>query len=1122
MRMKKLKKPIALLLSLLLVISGCVVSASAAVEETKVVLTLGDLLKYQDGIEWYTHEMFADGEMAYCVNPRLPAPEGTFRISDDNCIELTSNTHSNYTKLYKALYYCYGGDGFNTKLDYVGGKTMKQYMDSLGEAGWLTAKGNDLYYLLTHRVLAKIYGDSDWAYGLTSDWRDAVNKVYNLVWYGVPNISITMNLYILDTGNSKYQKVILSKDRIKLQLQKNSANEELTANNPCYSLEGAVYDIYLDESCKEYFGSITTDENGFGAYGGGSNGTNVPLQKYYAKERTAPEGYALDPTVYEFKDSGKKSNGISIYSITCEDNPQNDPVAILLKKIDKDGQGLPGAEFTISYYKGHYDTQAELSGVKPTRSWVFKTNENGYIFFDSNYFVSGDEFYYTETNPNPILPLGTIVIQETKAPDGYEIDPDNNYFIRKITSDSSGESVFTYNAPEITNEEALNPSIVTSARDYDFNSGYAYVYPYSYIVDTVSYSGLIAGHEFTLKGKLMDKATGKALLIDGEEITAEKTFTPSSPNGSIEMEFELDSTSLAGKSVVVFEDLYYEGNVVATHSDINDLNQTITYKNPEITTLARVDYTDSRYGYIDEITGMVEFTDTVSYSDLIAGVKYTLTGVVMDKETGKELIVDGQSVTVEKTFVPAANSGTVDMTFNFDGLGMNGKSVVVYEYLSYVWDTGVKEEIASHCDINDENQTITIQDPKISTSAADKVSGTNEAHTSSGTEIVDTVSYSGLIPGLTYSVYGNLIDKETGKNLVVDGETVTGETTFTPESESGTVDVIYTFDSSGLEGKSFVVYEYLDLLFDNKFLAVTSHTDINDEGQTITFKNPTVKTTATDKETGNHEGYAGESTTIVDKVELSGLIVGESYTVDGVLMDKSTGAELLIDGNTVTASKTFEATAESMTVEMEFTFNSSDLHDADVVVFEDLKYKGSTIANHRDIDDMEQTVTIIGYGEIRFVKTDENGSPLSNVRFTLFADEDCTERVYDVDGNLVNTKSSDNNGLVEFTRIKFGTYYIAETKAQSGTQLLAASIKAVVSADGTKLYFNEIEITSSAEAIVGGEAVQLTSVSNSKTPEFPRAGSSERALWLTVGLALIGFGLTYFATSKFKKKKGNV
>lgn len=261
--------------------------------------------------------------------------------------------------------------------------------------------------------------------------------------YSLNSVSQTANF----TGKGTITRTFKNDRLIKIQLQKTSANPELTKGNSCYSLSGAEYSIYTDKSCSKssYFGFIRTDANGFGAYGDGLDskgnhvGSDVANKTYFAKETKAPKGYKLDTTVYTFKDSGKKTvDGVSIYSFTCSDKPANDPIALLLQKQDaKTGQAttrLADAEFTLKYYDGTYKTEKELKGANATRSWVIKTATNGIAYLDKAHLVSGDEFYYSSSeNKIPCLPLGTVTIQETKAPENYELNPD--LYIGQITEE---------------------------------------------------------------------------------------------------------------------------------------------------------------------------------------------------------------------------------------------------------------------------------------------------------------------------------------------------------------------------------------------------------------------------------------------------------------------------------------------------------------------------------------------------------------------------------------------------------------------------------------------------------------------------------------------------------------
>lgn len=248
-------------------------------------------------------------------------------------------------------------------------------------------------------------------------------------------------------------------DVVKLQLQKSSSNTELTAGNGCYSLSGAEYGIYTDKACTKKIGSITTNASGYGSYSKYVDST----ASYYAKETKAPKGYELDKTVYTFVSSGKKdSNGYAIFKAVSlsdkktepQDNPVNDPVGIVLQKKnaitgETTSQGLGGAVFSIEYYAQEidkdYDVKADetapaLDSKNLKRTWYIQTDEDGYCDLNKKYLASeysSDDFYYTSAeNPVPAIPIGTVVIREVKAPDGYSLS--NVVFYRVINEEIAG------------------------------------------------------------------------------------------------------------------------------------------------------------------------------------------------------------------------------------------------------------------------------------------------------------------------------------------------------------------------------------------------------------------------------------------------------------------------------------------------------------------------------------------------------------------------------------------------------------------------------------------------------------------------------------------------------------
>ena len=479
------------------------------------------------------------------------------------------------------------------------------------------------------------------------------------------------------------------------------------------------------------------------------------------------------------------------------------------------------------------------------------------------------------------------------------------------------------------------------------------------LIDIISYKNLKVGETYKISGVLMDKATGEPLLVNEQQVAAELEFTPTNSEGTVELTYTFDGSALAGKSVVVFEDLYQGENVVASHADINDEGQTVTFGQPEIGTTATIDGEKTAVP-AEQIT----ITDTVEYSGLTVGQEYTLKGVLMDKSTGEPLLVGEEQVTSEATFIPAEPNGTIDVLFTFDATGLEGKSVVVFETL-FQGET----EIASHEDIEDVGQTITFtEQPRIGTTAT--VDGSHIADPTGEITIVDVVEYTGLTPGKTYTISGVLMDKATNQPLLEDGAEITAEVEFTPESADGTVELTYTLDASALAGTTIVVFETLY----SGGVEIAAHADINDEAQTVEItkpEKPTLGTTATVD--GQHTADPTGEITIVDVVKYTGLTPGKTYTISGVLMDKATGEPLLVDGSEVTAEAEFTSESASGTVELTYTLDASTLAGTTIVVFETLYSDGVEIAAHADINDEAQTITIEPRGGLLIQKTSEDG-----------------------------------------------------------------------------------------------------------------------------------------------------
>lgn len=379
-------------------------------------------------------------------------------------------------------------------------------------------------------------------------------------------------------------------------------------------------------------------------------------------------------------------------------------------------------------------------------------------------------------------------------------------------------------------------------------------------------------------------------------------------------------------------------------------NQVVYFNNIEnkdITPVIGTTATDINTGdHIASNTGKITIVDVVAYKNLTKGKEYMVSGQLMDKKENEVVTdADGKEVTAMQTFTAEDSEGEVEVTFTFTPAeGFGGHDVVVFEDL-YRYD----KAIASHADIMDKGQTVRI--PKIGTTAT--VNGKHEAEADGKVTIIDKVEYKRLIVGKEYTVKGILMNKDTGKELTIDGKTITAETTFTAEQANGSVELKYEVDASALKEKAVVVFE--DLYYGD--IKIAAHADLEDEDQTVKFKVKTPKIGTTATVNGKHEAEAKEDVTIVDKVSYTNLIPGKEYKLKGVLMDQSTGKELLIKNKKITSEKTFKPAKADGEIEVPFTFDASTLNGKSVVVFEELYINDKVIAEHKDIKDEGQTVS---------------------------------------------------------------------------------------------------------------------------------------------------------------------
>jgi len=590
------------------------------------------------------------------------------------------------------------------------------------------------------------------------------------------------------------------------------------------TLEGAVFEIVnrsadsvLVEntlySVGEVVYTLTTDSEGTAQ----TANDLLPYGTYEIREVSPPyRGYLATgelSRIFEIREHGK------IVEMNTEDTAiRNDPIRGDLRGVKISGGNahrMGGVPFRIT-------------SVTTGESHVIITDVNGEFNTASSWNPHSQNTNRGETDQDGIW-FGEL---DTLDDDVGALLFDT-YLVEELQSEANeGRELFTFeisvnrhnhviNLGTLTNEYVPVPEIDTTAMDRETTANRAFVSESTTIIDTVYYSGLQSGREYTVVGRLMDKSTNAPLLIGGEEVVAQRTFRAFGESGAITVEFTFNSLTLAGKQIVVFQYLYHGNEIIAEHTDIDDAGQTITFMSPVIGTLASGINGEKELDIRSEIT----IVDQVFYDNLIPGKTYIVKGILMDKATEMPLLIDGKEVTAQTTFTPTESSGTVNVYFTFNSVSLIGKSIVVFEYLYFG-----NNLIAEHADIEDEGQTVTFKVPNIGTEAHGK-DGNKIIPLDEKAVVIDVVSFENLVVGATYTLKGVLMDKETEKPVLIDGEEVTAETTFTATASSGSVEVVFTFDSTTLEGKTLVVFEYL--YYEDTLIA--EHTDIEDEAQTVTI-----------------------------------------------------------------------------------------------------------------------------------------------------------------------------------------------------------------------------------------------------------------------------------------------
>ena len=947
------------------------------------------------------------------------------------------------------------------------------------------------------------------------------------------------------TQTMAYIKIKGEKPKYTVTLTKTSADVKITNGNANYSLEGAVYYVYKDVNIPDYpywnykpYATFTTDANGHAELS-----KKLENGNYVTIEQVAPLGYTLDTSVHRFSVNGKSTD------IPVVDDPGY--IQLTIKKKDSDNNTgiasgdakLEGAIYRVAYLE---------NGVTVTKDITINASAVARL---SN------------------LPIGKLKVWEISAPIGYKLDSTVHVYdikahqvtsnIYELEPEDFTEDVFKGRISLHKQYETLDDLAEEQGAEFDVYLKSAGSYDAAKETErdhiTTGADGMATTKDLPYGTYVVHQTkggNGRQLVADFDVVISEdgKVYSYDLVNVQKNAQLKIVKTSEDGViegikfRVTRLEDSYSAEYVTNAAGEILtetlpiyadkdgatkyqykveelDTEETFGYQlpDPQIVELSEGEIASVSFHNVPIEIGTkatvegekevdpldkVTLTDTVSYIGLVPGKEYKVVGVLMDKLIGEKLLVNGQEIIAETTFIADAKNGSVDVTFVFDATGLHGKEIVVFEDL---YRENIK--VAAHADITDDDQTIKVKTPEIGTTAS--FEGEKEIDPLDKVTLTDTVSYKDLTPGKEYRVTGVLMDKSNGKELLINGEKVTAEAAFIATEASGSVDVTFTFNATGLHGKEIVAFE--DLYRENVLLA--THADINDEGQTVKIKNPEIGTKAT---ADGKKEITADKITITDVVSYKDLTPGKEYKLTGVLMDKATNDKLLIDGKEITAEATFTPKATTGEVEMTFTFDARGLViETDTVVFETLYRDGLVFAVHADINDESQTIKVKPlHGSVSLTKssTMDDTKRLTGAEFTVYSDAN-GNGIYEADTDVkVDTLTDLGNGEYKLNGLLYGKYLLVETKAPNRYYADEKVYAFAIEHDGDAVVIsnNDKNNLFVDQPKIGKITLRYD---EKTTPNSPKTGSSSNVGYWLAMLCVSAAGLIAAIVEKKKGKK---
>lgn len=771
-------------------------------------------------------------------------------------------------------------------------------------------------------------------------------KIYANGWR-VPD---SFNAYALATGAGS--QIILTFDNVGwLALDKTSANPGLTDGNGCYGLEGATYQV--TDGAGTSIATLVTDVSGHAATGDLAPGT------YYVQETAAPRGYVIDPAVYPVEVLPGQTATVGDGGLVA-DEPQYDPAALWLAKADADtgspapqGAGsLADAEFSFAFYPGYYDSaqEARESG-SPLRTWTFRTDAEGRITPDEAHWVSGDELFRNGAGA-AVLPLGTVLISETRAPRGYLPDP--TVHVRQIIGGGSAQEVSAYRHPLVA-EPVIRGGVRVEKRDKETGLptplGGASLASVFEVTNANTAPVMVGGVSYG-PGQVVAR-----LVTEGG---AAQTAADALPFGTYRIREVLpgDGYHLTDGEPRAFS-IEHNGVIVDPFAAKE------SFKN--LVKRGDLDFVKVREGTMERLAGvpfrLVSQTTGEAHVLVTDANGYASTAASWNPHTQRTNANDAAG---DGAYDPSAGVWFGPDSTTDDRRGALPYDTYTLEELPCKANEGLMLVTIPSIVISRDGHTVTlgtIDDgepddgtPYLATTAADGFDGDKLVIADAEATVVDRVEYANLDVGAEYLLVGTLMDRQTGEPVCMGDEPVAVEHRFSPAARRGFTTVTYRFDALAANAGDVVVFERL---YDQTGRLVASHEDLDDFGQAVRVIGPSVSSVATATVDGRKALVADPDASVSDTIAFANLVPGEEYTVRGVLMDRLTGKPLACGDAPVTAEASFAPDTGHGTATVVFSFDASALEaGTELVAFETLYRGDAAVATDADIADDNQTVTV--------------------------------------------------------------------------------------------------------------------------------------------------------------------